>query len=124
MRIHLASLLIASLGIAGASACKAKDRPPAADNTAKNERDRSTTPTADQGAQSGADLALTQKIRKAVVDDGSLSTNAHNVKIVVTNGVATLVGPVATPEEKTKLERIATAAGATSVVDQLEVTSG
>jgi hyperosmotically inducible periplasmic protein len=122
MRIHLASLLI--VGLAGAGACKSKNNPPAADNTQKNERDRAVTPTADQGAQSGDDLALTQKIRKAIVDDGSLSTNAHNCKIVVTNGVATLVGPVETPEEKTRLETIATAAGATSVVDQLEVKRG
>ncbi len=124
MRIHLATMLMASLALAGVGACKSKTSPPAADNSERNDRDRKMTPTADQGAQSGDDLALTQKIRKAIVGDSSLSTNAHNCKIVVEKGVATLVGPVANADEKTKIEGLATAAGATAIVDQLEVTNG
>ena len=35
-----------------------------------------------------------------MVADKALSTNAHNVKIITTNGVVTLRGPVKSPEEK------------------------
>ena len=57
------------------------------------------------------------------MDDGSLSTNAHNCKIVVQSGTVTLVGPVASDAERTKVEQIATAqAGSAKVVNQLEVT--
>jgi hyperosmotically inducible protein len=108
--------------VAALSGCKSEQHdPPAADNTARN--DRTATPTADQAGQSDADRDLTQKIRKAVVDDGSLSTNAHNCKIVVENGAVTLVGPVASDAERQKLEQIAVAnAGDRKVVNQLEVT--
>ena len=105
------------------TACKSKstDAPPAADNTAQNKRDN--TATADQAAQGGTDLELTQKIRKQIMDADGLSTNAQNAKIVVDKGVVTLVGPVANDAERTKLIAIATNAGATSVVNQLEITN-
>jgi osmotically-inducible protein OsmY len=64
-----------------------------------------------------------QRIRKAVLDEGSLSTNAHNCKIVVQDGTVTLVGPVASEAERAKVEQIATAhAGDRKVINQLEVT--
>lgn len=40
------------------------------------------------------DLAITQKIRKALVADKSLSAYAHNAKIITAHGVVTLKGPV------------------------------
>ena len=117
----LAAIVFTVVALSG---CKSEQHDaPAADNTARNDRDRAATPTADQAGQSDADRALTQKIRKAVVDDGSLSTNAHNCKIVVENGAVTLVGPVASDAERQKLEQIAVAnAGDRKVVNQLEVT--
>lgn len=119
MRKTLAAIVFT---VAALSGCKSdKHDPPAADNTARN--DRPATPTADQAGQGEADRELTQKIRKAVMDDSSLSTNAHNCKIVVENGAVTLVGPVASDAERQKLEQIATAsAGDRKVVNQLEVT--
>jgi osmotically-inducible protein OsmY len=123
MRTFLYSLLLA-VPLA-ASGCKDKpaDSPPAADNTAKNDRDTAATPTADQAAQSGTDLELTAKVRKAVMDADGLSTNAQNAKIVVDKGVVTLVGPVADATERSRLETIATSAGASRVVNQLEITN-
>ena len=50
--------------------------------------------TADQQKENAADRDLTKKIRQAVVGDKSLSTYAHNVKIVAQNGQVTLKGPV------------------------------
>lgn len=121
MRKTLAAIVFT---VAALSGCKSdKQTPPAADNTARNDRDRGVTPTADQAGQSDADRELTQKIRKAIIDDGSLSINAHNCKIVVENGAVTLVGPVASDTERQKLEQIASAnAGDRKVINQLEVT--
>jgi osmotically-inducible protein OsmY len=118
--------VFASLLVVGAlSACKARStEPPAADNTAQNQRDRTTTPTADNAANNPADRDVAQKIRKAVLDDSSLSSNAHNSKIVVQDGVVTLVGPVASAAERTRVEQIAMAiAGDRKVVNQLEATN-
>ena len=121
MRKLLFTALIAAAAVSGCK--KNSDQPPAADNTAKNDRDRSATPTADNAVNSTADRDLTQKIRKAVMDDGTLSTNAHNAKIVVQDGTVSLVGPVASDAERTKLEQIASAnAGDRKVVNLLEVT--
>ncbi len=54
---------------------------PKADNTAVNKRDRAKgAQTADQGKNNQSDLKIMQQIRKSVVADKSLSTNAHNVK--------------------------------------------
>jgi len=50
------------------------------------------------------------------------STNAHNCKVVVNDGVVTLARPVANTDEKIKIETLATAvAGVTKVVNQLEI---
>ena len=118
-------LLVATiLALAPLAACKAKSTDVAADNTAKNDRDRAVTPTADQASKTGSDVDLMQKIRKAVVDDGSLSTTAHNCKIVVKDGTVTLVGPVKSPDESTRVASIAAGiAGDKNVVNQLEVTN-
>jgi hyperosmotically inducible protein len=117
-------LLFATLlAVAALSSCKSRSHePPAADNTARNERERAA-PTADNASNGAADRDVMQKIRKAVMDDGSLSTNAHNCKIVAQDGTITLVGPVASEAERAKVEQIATAnAGDRKVVNQLEVT--
>jgi len=94
-----------------------------ADNSAKNardQRDQTLTPT-DQGG-SAADRELSANIRKAIVDDDTLSMNAHNVKIVTKDGVVTLRGPVKNAAEKTsvaaKAQKIA---GVKRVDNQLEI---
>jgi peptidoglycan hydrolase-like protein with peptidoglycan-binding domain len=98
---------------------------PSADNSGKNVRDRQNS-TMTPGDQSNAksDMAITQAIRKAVVADKGLSTNAHNVKIITKNGVVTLRGPVKTAEEKNTIAAKAEgAAGVKSVDNQLEIAS-
>src|SRR5436190_9561096 len=59
----------------------------APDNSAHN-KNHSTT--ADQQKEGGSDREITQKIRQAVMADKSLSTYAHNVKIITQNGSVTL----------------------------------
>jgi osmotically-inducible protein OsmY len=82
----------------------------AADNTGVNERDRADgAKTADQADMAGSDVDVMAKIRSRVVDDDTLSTNAHNVKIIAEDGVVTLKGPVASAAEKARIEDLAVA---------------
>ena len=104
------------------SAFAAEEKKPA-DNTGKNERDRSgETLTPGDQSNSPEDLKLTQTIRKAVVKDESLTMTAKNIKIITAGGQVTLRGPVNSPEEKMKIEKLAkSAAGAAKVDNQLEI---
>lgn len=97
----------------------------AADNSAKNARDRGgdTLTPGDQGS-SNADLNVTQAVRKSVVDHDGFSVNAKNVKIITQDGVVTLRGPVANAAEKAQIEIVtARASGVKRVVNELEVES-
>lgn len=93
------------------------------DNTARNVRDSdfsSLTP-GDQ-AQNNADLIITKTIRRALMNDGALSNNGQNVKIITVERVVTLRGVVANNQEKERIEKAAKAVGNVSRVDnQLEV---
>jgi hyperosmotically inducible periplasmic protein len=95
----------------------------APDNTKVNERDRSQdAPTADQQKDNRSDQDITQHIRQSIMKDKSLSTYAHNVKIITQNGEVTLKGPVRTEQEKESIESKAVSiAGTGHVTDQLEI---
>ncbi len=94
---------------------------PMPDNTKKN-KDQSE-PTADQQKMNPADRAISQKIRKAIHEDSSLSTYAHNVKVITQNGKVTLRGPVPTEAEKSSIQaKAAAVAGEENVSNQLEIT--
>ena len=96
-----------------------------ADNTEKNVRDRDggTLVPTDQAKGSDADVTLTREIRKAIVADDNLSTNAHNIKIVTLNGLATLRGPVDSAAERTRVGELAAkaAGGPAKIKNELEV---
>ncbi len=97
---------------------------PKADNTKVNKRDRNAgEATADQQKANESDRELTKKIRQAVMADKSLSTYAHNVKIISQNGVVTLKGPVKSEDEKkTIVAKAVEATGdASKVTDQISV---
>jgi osmotically-inducible protein OsmY len=84
--------------------------------------DKLAVPTADQAAQTGVDLTLTQQVRKAIIADPDLSTNAHNVKIIVNQGTVTLAGPVASNDERTRVAQLAAGVpGAQRIVNELEI---
>jgi osmotically-inducible protein OsmY len=95
----------------------------APDNSKTNQRDRnSDSPTADQQKMNKADSDLVQKIRQSVYADKTLSTYAHNVKIVAQDGHVTLRGPVRNQTERDQIQAKAVAiAGADSVTNQLEI---
>jgi osmotically-inducible protein OsmY len=117
-KLALAVLFVGGLGVGG---CDTGGRE--ADNSARNVADRKDAAVT-SGDQSNAksDLEITQKIRRSVVADDSLSTNAQNVKIITAQGVVTLRGPVANVEEKAKIESTAQrVAGVKRVDNQIEI---
>src|ERR1700686_2543469 len=100
-------------------AAAGQDPTPAADNTKAN---KDGGQTADQQKENKNDREITRQIRKALVADKSLSTYAHNVKIITTNGTVTLRGPVRTEDEKSSIESKAKAiAGVGDVKNELTV---
>ena len=94
-----------------------------ADNMKVNTRDRAKgAVTADQQKENASDRELTQKIRRALMQDKTLSSYAHNVKIVAQGGQVTLKGPVRTEDEKRTVEtKAAEVAGAGHVINQMSV---
>lgn len=79
-----------------------------ADNSKANAADRNTaakTPLDQSNDQESIDV--TAGIRRAVLEDKSLSASAHNIKIVTEGNVVTLRGPVASAEEKKRVEALA-----------------
>ena len=122
MRTFLIALAMAGALSINPIALRAQDTTQP-DNTKTNKRDRSKAePTADQGKNNTSDRELMQKIRKSIMDDKSLSSYAHNVKIIAQDGKVTLKGPVRSDAEKQTVEQKAVeAAGSGNVVNELSV---
>jgi len=95
------------------------------DNTKTNKQDRAPgAVTADQQKENKTDRQLAQQIRKSITSDKSLSTYAHNVKVIAQNGTVTLKGPVRSEDEKSTIEQKATqVAGAANVKNEITVVS-
>jgi len=60
-------------------------------------------------------------VRKAIVDDKSLSMTAQNCKVIAKDGAATLTGVVKTTDERDQIASLASSSGAATVVNQLEI---
>jgi hypothetical protein len=107
-------------GATGSIAAQTQTRP---DNTKVNTRDRAEgAVTADQQKENATDRDLAQKIRRSITRDKTLSTYAHNVKIVSQGGQVTLKGPVRSEQEKKDVEAKAVEmAGAGHVVNEISV---
>ena len=122
MKTALLTILVCSVwGTAQAQDPAPKGAKP--DNTKVNQRDRKASePTADQQKMNTSDRDLTRKIRQSIMADKSLSTYAHNIKIISQNGSVTLKGPVRSEDEKSSLEAKAVAiAGSGKVTNELSV---
>jgi hyperosmotically inducible protein len=93
-----------------------------ADNTRINSRDKSDTLKPTDQSNAKADIKLAAEARRAIVKDKSLSSTAHNVKLIANGGVVTLRGPVASATEKQKVEQIVSGVqGVTRVDNNLDV---
>jgi len=119
-RTLLVLACVSALSLAAFATDNEKAKP---DNTATNERDRSSeTQTSGDQSNSKDDVNTTAAIRRAVVKDDSLSATAKNVKIITANGLVTLRGPVKNDAEKAKIAELAqSAAGNAKINNQLEV---
>ncbi len=99
----------------------------APDNTAQNkpDRDMDRTVTPEDQSNADSDVELTAAIRRAVVQDDTLSMNAKNVKIIADkSGTVTLRGVVDSQAEKDSIEAKARSiAGVRSVNNMIEVTT-
>jgi osmotically-inducible protein OsmY len=104
-----------------ASADGVPERDPGNSEVNDRDRDGSDITPMDQG-NGEIDLDLTQRIRKSVVGDDSLSFGAKNVKIITRDGHVTLRGTVNNAAEKDTIYKTAvTHAGVGHVTNQLEV---
>ena len=114
---------ILCLSVVAVSAFAEDNSTPAADNSARNQRDRSgETQTSGDQSNSSPDIKTTAAIRRAIMHDDSLSMMAKNVKIVAENGAVTLRGPVKSAAEKAKIAQLAqNAAQGAKIDNQLEV---
>jgi osmotically-inducible protein OsmY len=118
-------VLMAFLGVVLCFGVQAELRgqSPNADNTKVNKRDPAQSESsADQAKNNAADRELMQKIRRSLMDDKSLSTYAHNIKIIAQDGKVTLKGPVRSEEEKKVVEqKAADIAGAGNITNQITI---
>ncbi len=117
--------LLSGLSLAWAQQGADTSQNPPADNTKVNQQDRNRTePTADRQKENPADRQLAQQIRRALVKDKSLSSNAHNVKVIAQDGMVTLKGPVNSETEKQTVEATAAQiAGSDKVTSDIQVRS-
>ena len=94
-----------------------------ADNTKANAQDRSKgAVTADQQKENAGDRDIASRIRQSIVSDKSLSTYAHNVKVIVRDGRVTLKGPVRSKDERETVETKAIeVAGSGHVTNQITI---
>jgi osmotically-inducible protein OsmY len=115
--------IVALIVTFGTAPALPQDTTTAPDNTKMNKRDRSkSSPTADNAKENKSDREIMKEIRQAIVKDKSLSTYAHNVKVIAQNGKVTLKGPVHSEDESKTIEKAAAdVAGSGNVTNQLEV---
>jgi osmotically-inducible protein OsmY len=115
-----ATLFFSASLIAGAPQ---QDQQPAPDNSKTNQGDASKgAMTAQQQNMNPADRDITKQIRSSIYKDKSLSTYAHNIKIITQDGKVTLKGPVRSEDEKAGIEaKAAAVVGAENVTNHLKV---
>lgn len=121
--LHMCMFTCLLTGTSIVASAQDNSQQPAPDNTKVNERDKDKSqPTADQQKDNRSDRDITQHIRQSVMKDKSLSTYAHNVKIISQNGMVTLKGPVRSDDEKRTIEtKAAEVVGQDKVTSELEV---
>lgn len=100
---------------------------PAPDNTANNKGDGgAAAKTPLNQSEASADVAITAAIRRAVMDDKTMSMNAQNCKIITqAGGIVTLRGVVDSAAERDAVgTKAKTVAGVVRVDNQLEIKGG
>ena len=118
----LATLALTLVGVPLATHAQDQSSAPsstAPDNSARN---KAHANTADNQTENTSDREITRKIRRSITAEKSLSTYAHNVKIITQGGQVTLKGPVQDDNEKqTIASKAAEVVGNDKVNNQLTV---
>ena len=120
----LLSILFCSIVGTGSYAEDNAMSPVQSDNTQVNTRDRNASEvTADQQKENKADRDMAKKIRHSIMADKSLSSYAHNIKIIIQGGDVTLKGPVRSALEKHVVidKAVAVAGNADKITDQISI---
>ncbi|MGZ3789178.1 MAG: BON domain-containing protein [Bacteriovorax sp.] len=87
--------------------------------TSANEKPAAITADSQMKARA-EETEMTRKLRERIMADNQLSTKAHNITIITVAKAITLRGPVASREEKVKIENYARSmAGDKRVYNQL-----
>lgn len=73
--------------------------------------------TATDQSNNPADVDLTARVRRALVDDSSLSVMAENLTVVSKDGVVTVRGAVKSADEVTRVENVVRGVTGVSRVD-------
>jgi len=123
-RIWALVALASQLTIGMPLVARAQDQatPPSSSAPDNSSQNKKHARTAESQKENASDREITQKIRQSIVADKSLSTYAHNVKIITQDGQVTLKGPVQNEEEKQAIaSRAADVAGTGKVNNQLTV---
>ena len=116
----LASLLV--FGMPMPTHVQDQAKPPSSTAPDNSSQNKNQAKTADSQKENTSDREITQKIRQSIMADKSLSTYAHNVKIITQDGQVTLKGPVQDQNEKeTIASKAADVAGTGKVNNQLTV---
>ncbi len=97
-RALLAAVLFLSIPLAASS--RPQNQTPAPDNSKTNRERKQGSPTADQQKVNASDTDIAKQIRSSIMKDKSLSTYAHNVKIIAQDGKVTLKGRCAQKTRK------------------------
>lgn len=94
-----------------------------ADNSKANKTEtQKKALTADKQSMNAGDQQITQKIRSAIMKDKTLSTYAHNIKIITQDRKVTLKGPVRSEDERADVEAKAIAvAGEGNVTNEIKI---
>lgn len=120
--VFAASFVAGSPAVAGSQE-KAVAPASVPDNTEKNaERESAGLKNAMDAGQKEAEVKLAANIRQALVREKSLSTYAHNVKVIVNGNSVHLAGPVRTAAERSEVERIARSQAASAkITNEIQV---
>jgi hyperosmotically inducible protein len=120
--LALAALALPIIGTPIAASAQDQASPPsstAPDNSARNKAQNNT---AENQKENTSDREITRKIRRSITAEKSLSTYAHNVKIITQDGQVTLKGPVQDENEKQAIaSKAAEVVGTEKVNNQLTV---
>jgi osmotically-inducible protein OsmY len=92
------------------------------DNSGQNIGDNRRGITPQVQSLKSSDRRIVRAIRKAMLKEANLSTNAKNAKVIVINGKVILRGPVASAREKQAIFNLAeNSVGAKNILNKLEV---